>query len=125
MSDVESVRWMVTFFHPGGRRQDEPDFPKVDFWYPTKKASKKASMEAGERVLKELKDRGDTRDWIAAGHPDPREVGAGRHPGGQWILPRPAPRIFDPANVPEMKLTDEEWESFDRALRDNRGSSEP
>ena len=43
MSDSDSVRWMVTFFHSEGKRQDERDFPKVDFWYPTKKAS----MEAG------------------------------------------------------------------------------
>ena len=50
MSDSDSVRWMVTFFHSEGRRQDERDFPKVDFWYPTKKAS----MEAGARVLQEL-----------------------------------------------------------------------
>lgn len=120
MSDSDSVRWMVTFFHSEGRRQDERDFPKVDFWYPTKKAS----MEAGARVLQELKDRGDTRDWKAAGHPDPREVGAGRHPGGQWILPRPAPKVFDPDKVPPMDVSDEEWDAYDRALRDSRGRRE-
>ena len=120
MSDSDSIRWMVTFFHSEGRRQDEPDFPKVDFWYPTKKAS----MEAGARVLQELKDRGDNRDWKAAGHPDPFAVGSGEHPGGQWILPLPPPKIFDPAKVPPMDLSDEEWDAFDRALRESRGRRE-
>jgi hypothetical protein len=117
MNDIDTVRWMVVFFHSKGRARDETDFPKVDFWHP----SKGASMAEGARVLRELKERGDKRDWIAAGHPDPFEVGAGRHPGGQWILPPPTPKIFDPQKVPPMELSDEEWEAFDSALRESRG----
>ena len=120
MNDMDSVRWMVTFFHSEGGSRDEPDFPQVEFWNP----NKKASMEAGARVLQELKDRGDNRDWKAVGHPDPFKVGVGQHPGGQWILPPPPPKIFDPDKVPLMELTDEEWEAFDSALRDGRGRRE-
>ena len=120
MKDVTSVRWMVTFYHSEAGSRDEPDFPKVDFWHP----NKKASMEAGARVLRELKERGDNRDWKAAGHPDPFVVGSGQHPGGQWILPLPPPKIFDPAKVPPMDLSDEEWDAFDRALRESRGRRE-
>ena len=118
MNESSSVRWMVVFFHSKGGWREESDFPRVERWHP----NKTASMEAGARVLQELKERGDKRDWIAAGHPDPFEVGAGRHPGGQWILPPPAPKIFDPDKVPPMDLSDEEWEAFDRALRDSRGN---
>ena len=118
MNDLDSVRWMGTFYHSEGGFHDEPDFPKVDFWHP----SKKASMEAGARVLRELKDLGDTRDWKAAGHPDPFKVGSGQHPGGQWILPALPPKIFDPDKVPPMDLSDEEWESFDSALRESRNA---
>ena len=120
MKDVRPVRWMVTFYHSEGGARDEPDFPKVDFWHP----NKKASMEAGARVLQELKGRGDNRDWKAAGHPDPFKVGSGQHHGGQWILPPPPPKIFDPDKVPPMDLSDEEWESFERALRESRGRPE-
>lgn len=120
MKEVTSVRWMVTFYHSEGRWRDEPDFPKVSFWHP----NKKASMEEGARILQELKDSGDNRDWKAAGHPDPLAVGSGQHPGGQWILPLPPPKLFDPAKVPPMDLSDEEWEAFDRALRESRGGSE-
>ena len=118
MNDLDSVRWMVIFYHSEGGFHDEPDFPKVDFWHP----SKKASMEAGARVLRELKDLGDTRDWKAAGHPDPFKVGSGQHPGGQWILPALPPKIIDPDKVPPMDLSDEEWESFDSALRESRNA---
>ena len=74
---------MVTFWHSDGRSRDEYDFPEVDFWHPDRTSAR----EEAARVLIELREkRKDPRDWIAAGHPDPREVGAGRHPGGQWIL---------------------------------------
>ena len=74
---------MVSFWHPDGGSANEPDFPEVEFWHPDRQTAK---TEAA-RVLVELRDeKGDDRDWVAAGHPDPREVGAGRHPGGQWIL---------------------------------------
>lgn len=43
-------------------------------------------MEAA-RVLWELRESGDTRDWVAAGHPDPFEVPRLRYyPGPNWIL---------------------------------------
>lgn len=79
----DSVRWMVSFWHSSGGSKDDPDFPKVDFWYPDRESARAAA--AG--VLIELREeREDERDWVAAGHPDPFEVGAGRHPGGQWVL---------------------------------------
>ena len=120
MNHLENVRWMLTFYHSQGSWKEEADFPRVDFWHP----SKKASMEAGDRVLRELKERGDTRDWCAVGHPDPFKVGSGQHSGGQWILPPAPPKIFDPNKVPAMDVSDEEWEAFDRALRESRGRRE-
>ena len=83
MNNHRPVRWMVSFWHPEGDSRDEPDFPKVELWHADKR---NARVEAA-RVLIELREsRGDDRDWVAAGHPDPLEVGAGRHTGGQWIL---------------------------------------
>ena len=74
---------MVSFWHPEGDSKDEPDFPKVKLWH----ADKRSARAEAARVLIELREsRGDDRDWVAAGHPDPLEVGAGRHIGGQWIL---------------------------------------
>ena len=32
----------------------------------------------------------------------------------------PHPKVFDPGNVVDIDLTDEEWESFDRAIREGR-----
>ena len=81
--NVDGVRWMVSFWHPEGGRRDEPNFPDVEFWH----ADRETSMVEAARVLIELREvQEDERDWAAAGHPDPFEVGAGRHPGGQWIL---------------------------------------
>ena len=83
MNDVKPVRWMVNFWHPEGDRTGECDFPKVSFWNDDRACARKEAA----RVLIELREKhNDTRDWVAAGHPDPFEVGAGRHPGGQWIL---------------------------------------
>ena len=74
---------MVSFWHPDGCNANEQEFPKVAFWHPDRQS---ARAEAA-RVLVELREnRDDERNWVAAGHPDPFEVGAGRHPGGQWIL---------------------------------------
>ena len=74
---------MLSFWHPNGGRKDESDFPEVEFWHPDRASAR----EEATRVLTELREeRRDVRDWVAAGHPDPLEVGAGRHPGGQWIL---------------------------------------
>ena len=81
--NVEGVRWMVSFWHSEGGSKNEPDFPQVEFWH----ADRETSMVEAAKVLIELREiREDERDWVAAGHPDPREVGAGRHPGGQWLL---------------------------------------
>ena len=78
-----SARWMVSFWHPEGRARDEVDFPKIALWHSDEKTAKAEAV----RVLVELvEERGDNRDWVAAGHPDPLEVGAGRHRGGQFIL---------------------------------------
>ena len=70
MNGARGVRWMVIFWHPDGNGGTEPDFPDVDFWHPNKWMSQ---MEAA-RVLWELRERGDTRDWVAAGYPDPFEA---------------------------------------------------
>ena len=81
--NIDGVRWMVSFWHADGGWKNEPDFPKVDFWHPDRETSR---AEAA-RVLIELREvREDQREWVASGHPDPFAVGAGRHPGGQWIL---------------------------------------
>lgn len=79
---TDKVRWMLSFWHSKGDWRGEVDFPDVEFWQPDRKT---ARAEAA-RALTELRDRGDMRDWVGAGHPDPREVGAGNHHGGQWIL---------------------------------------
>ena len=70
MNDIDTVRWMIVFFHSDGTARDELDFPKVDFWHP----SKGASMAEGARVLRELKERGDTRHWTAAGHGQQQDI---------------------------------------------------
>lgn len=81
-NDQPAVRWILGFIvHNGEGDRRELSFPLFDFWQPDR-----ASCEAeGRRILLELRKRGDERNWIAYGHPDPYEVGAGRHPGGQWI----------------------------------------
>ena len=83
VNDADSVRWMVFFCHSEGRDKDEQDFPKVDLWYP----NREASIEAGTRVLEQLKERGDDRDWRAVGFPDPFRVASGHYSGGLWVIP--------------------------------------
>lgn len=78
----KKARWMLSFWHSEGDWRGEAGFPDVEFWQPDNKT---ARAEAA-RVLAELRDSGDMRDWVAAGHPDPREVMAGNHFGGQWAL---------------------------------------
>ena len=91
---------MVSFWHLDGGSRNEPDFPDVEFWHPDRQS---ARTEAA-RVLVELREeRGDERDWVAAGHPDPFEVGAGRHPGGQWILRYKDLKRDDAASKPPAK----------------------
>ena len=80
--NAHEIRWMVNFWHSDGDRTTEPDFPEVSFWHPNKRT---ARMEAA-RVLAELRERGDARDWVAAGYPDPLAVSVSRHFGGRWIL---------------------------------------
>ena len=81
---TDSIRWILVFYHSGDEQEsDRDDFPKVEFWQPDEETAK---AEA-KRVLQELRDRGDHRDWKAAGHPDPYAVAKGRHPIQQWVLP--------------------------------------
>ncbi len=80
--NADAIRWMVIFWHPDGDRIAEPDFPEVSFWHPNKRTARLAAA----RVLAELRERGDTRDWVAVGYPDPLEVSVSRHVGGRWIL---------------------------------------
>ena len=63
----KAVRWISVFLHSGGSPHTEADFPKFDFGCPDRDSSK----AQGERVLRELRERGDGRDWMAAGFPDP------------------------------------------------------
>ena len=79
----QPVRWMLGFYvkSSGRVRLRELHFPEFEFWHPNRDACE----AAGRRVLLELRERGDTRDWLAYGHPDPVEVSEGRHPGGQWL----------------------------------------
>ncbi len=79
----QAVRWMLQFWHSEGTDRDESSFPEVSFWQPDEETARKEAA----RVLIELAEKhGDNRDWAAVGHPDPFAVGAGQHPGGQWIL---------------------------------------
>ena len=78
----KKARWMLSFWHSEGDWRGEAGFPDVEFWHPDSKTARAAAA----RVLAELRDSGDMRDWVAAGHPDPREVAAGNHIGGQWAL---------------------------------------
>ena len=80
--NADEIRWMVVFWHPDGDRTTEPDFPEASFWYPNKLSARRAAA----RVLAELRERGDTRDWVAVGYPDPLAVSISRHYGGRWIL---------------------------------------
>ena len=83
MGETYPIRWMVVFYHARGNWREEADFPQVEFWQPTLAIAR----EEAARVLVELREqRDDQREWVAAGHPDPLQVAAGRHPGGQWIL---------------------------------------
>ena len=63
----KTVSWISVFLHSEGDPRDEPDFPKFKFWCPDRETFK-AQVE---RVLSELSDRGDIRDWKPAGFPDP------------------------------------------------------
>ena len=80
MNGDRKVRWMVVFWHPDGR--PDPDFPDVDFWHPDKQTSRRAAA----RVLWELRERGDMRDWAAAGYPDPFAVGPLGYISSCWTL---------------------------------------
>lgn len=80
--DQPPVRWILGFIvHDGEGDKREPNFPPFDFWQP----DRDTCVAEGHRVLRELRDRGDQRSWLAYGHPDPIEVGAGRHPARQWL----------------------------------------
>ena len=83
MAEKKAVQWFLSFWHSDGTARYEADFPAVEFWHRDRETARKEAA----RVLIELREeRGDTRDWTAAGHPDPYAVANGRHPGGQWIL---------------------------------------
>lgn len=41
------------------------------------------------------------------------------------LLNNPKPKIFDPDDFITLDLTDEEWEEFDRAIRESRGNRIP
>ena len=63
---IDSVRWMVSFWHPDGGSKTEPDFPQVDFWH----VDRESSMAEAARVLIELREEHeDERDWVAVRSP--------------------------------------------------------
>ena len=111
MNDPKTVRWMLSFWHPEGGWRNELDFPTVAFWHPDRESAR----EEAARVLVELREkRGDRRDWVAAGHPDPIEVGVGRHPGGQWILRYKDLRRGDDENGTGLLLGEADTRSTDK-----------
>ena len=81
---TDKVRWMLGFYNreTNSRHQFEDGFPEFEFW----QEDEESCIREGRRVIIELRERGDTREWIAYGHPDPFEVAAGHHTHGQWIL---------------------------------------
>lgn len=81
-SGKSKIRWMVSFWHPDGDRTTEPNFPKVDFWHPDKPTSRMAAA----RVLLELRARGDAREWVAAGYPDPFAASRLSNSSPVWLL---------------------------------------
>ena len=80
--NAHEIRWMVNFWHSDGDRTTEPDFPEAPFWHPNKRTARTAAA----RVLWELKERGDERDWIASGHPDPVEADVWAYISTAWTL---------------------------------------
>ena len=80
---ANTVRWMLGFFTEDDLAvcHDIANFPQYEFW----QTDMETCIAEGRRVLTELREHGDVRVWIACGHPDPREVGSGRHRGGQWL----------------------------------------
>ena len=83
MTGDRAVGWTLSFRHPNGDSNGEANFPSVELRYADEQTSK---VEAS-RVLIELREqRGDERDWVATGHPDPMEVGDGHHSGDQWMM---------------------------------------
>ena len=78
-------------------------------------------MKAGARVLQELKDRGDQRDWKVAGHPDPFYANSIHYPGGPWVLPPPSPKLFDPDTIPRASEPFD-VDEFIRVIRGDRES---
>lgn len=85
MNESLPVRWFVIFIKPepnGGGDVDTPDFPDLEFWH----ADKESARQEAERVMRELHEQGDDRNWKAVGHPDPLEVARGNHDVDQWIV---------------------------------------
>ena len=62
---AQETGWVVNFLTPDGGSHRDPDFPQFEQWQPDRTASK----EEGQRVLNELKRRGDPRGWFAYGFP--------------------------------------------------------
>ena len=69
----ENVKWMLGFHTKDGDRDGGSGgmfFPNFDFWQP----DKETCIAEGTRVLQELRNHGDARDWLAYGFTDPWEV---------------------------------------------------
>ena len=125
LDENAKVKWMVSFWHPDGDRTAEPDFPKVDFWHPDKRTSR---MEAA-RVLWELRERGDTREWVAVGYPDPFAVGQFGYISASWTL-RPADLESDGNGGVKIKsaagfgLDNPAWDELENRIAERRAEAE-
>lgn len=85
MGACTAVRWFVIFINGDAEvpeHSDSSKFPATDFWQQDKEAARKEA----KRVLRQIRESGDTGSWKAVGHPDPFEVAKGRHPIEQWII---------------------------------------
>ena len=80
-----ATEWTVIFWSNDDGSSRDPDFPEHAKWQP----DKQASMEEGERVLRELKSRGDQREWCAFGFPSRvlRSAGSPPEPQDWWYIP--------------------------------------
>ena len=78
MKNLDDVEWILVFVEKEST-SDEEGFPPFEFGHP----NRAACVAAGDAVLRTLVERGETREWVAYGHPDPWEKGAAWDRGEQ------------------------------------------
>ena len=85
MTNINHARWIVGFYvRKEGRSRFYERFPAFESWH----EDKKGAIAEGTRVLKELNNAGDTRDWVAFAQPDPIAVTSQyeSQQGEQWFI---------------------------------------